>query len=55
MLGKEQTDIAAEEARVASLVQQVQNTIKGNLVNNTGVVEIYNDWIESDELKQLVA
>lgn len=55
MLGKEQADIAAEEARVASLVQQVQNTIKGNLVNNAGAVEIYNDWIESDTLKQLVA
>jgi len=29
MLGKEQADIEAEEVRVAALLTQVQNTIKG--------------------------
>jgi protein-export membrane protein SecD len=54
MLGKEQADIAAEEARVAGLVTQVQNTIKGTLVNDDAVVEIYNDWIESDAIKEFI-
>ena len=53
MLGKEQADIEAEEVRVAALLTQVQNTIKGWTLP-ADVVEIYNDWIEGETVKSFV-
>jgi len=53
MLGKEQSAIEAEEARVATLIGQVQNTIKGWALPSDAV-EIYNDWIEWETIKSFV-
>ncbi len=53
MLGKEQADIEAEETRVAALLAQVQNTIKGWTLPSDAV-EIYNDWIEGETITSFV-
>jgi len=53
MLGKEQSDIESEETRVAWLLTQVQETIKGGTLP-TEAVEIYNDWIEGETIKSFV-
>lgn len=53
MLGKEQADIEAEESRVASLVEQVENTIQWSTLPD-GAAEIYNDWIAWETIVSLV-
>ncbi len=55
MLGQEQEVIEAEENRIQALIEQVESSIQGgNLPNDENVVEIYNDWIESDTISQFI-
>ncbi len=55
ILGKEQAEIQAIEENTQALVDQVTATIRGNnLPDDPAVTELFNDWIESETLRQFI-